>query len=44
MSNPADKSRITLKDLLACGTGGIIVNILSDVRGFWKYENKEEAG
>jgi hypothetical protein len=41
MSNPVEKSRITLKDLIACGAGGTIINILSDVRGFWQYENKE---
>ncbi|RKO85211.1 hypothetical protein BDK51DRAFT_27683 [Blyttiomyces helicus] len=32
---------IRLKDLVNCGVGGTIINILSDARGFLAYENRE---
>ncbi|KAJ3029836.1 Serine/threonine-protein phosphatase 2A regulatory subunit B'' subunit gamma [Rhizophlyctis rosea] len=44
MAHPKDTSIITLQDLLECGVGGTIVNILSDTRGFWAYDNREMGG
>ncbi|KAJ3047577.1 Serine/threonine-protein phosphatase 2A regulatory subunit B'' subunit gamma [Rhizophlyctis rosea] len=41
MAHPADPDIISLQDLLDCGVGGTIVNILSDTRGFWNYDNRE---
>ncbi|KAI9363386.1 hypothetical protein DFJ73DRAFT_510557 [Zopfochytrium polystomum] len=41
MANPATPNKITLNDLLKCGVGGTIVNILTDCRGFWTYDNRE---
>ncbi|KAJ3193242.1 hypothetical protein HK101_005178 [Irineochytrium annulatum] len=43
MANPKNPRRITLDDLLKCGVGGTIINILSDVRGFWAYDNRESV-
>ena len=41
MVKPARSGRITLKDLIKCCQGDIIVSILIDVNGFWTYENRE---
>lgn len=41
MINPADPARITLRDLQRCGNGEQVVNILSDVAGFWAYDSRE---
>ena len=50
MANPADHEKITLNgtcsyklilDLLNCGVGGTIVNILIDCRGFHSYDSRE---
>ena len=41
MVKPAEPERITLKDLIKCGQGDIIVSILIDVNGFWTYEYRE---
>ncbi|KAJ3414867.1 Serine/threonine-protein phosphatase 2A regulatory subunit B'' subunit gamma [Chytridiales sp. JEL 0842] len=41
MANPSNPQQITLNDLLKCGVGGTIVNILSDCRSFWAYDNRE---
>lgn len=41
MVKPADPCRITLKDLIKCRQGDIIVSIMIDVNGFWTYENRE---
>lgn len=41
MASPKVPTRITLKDLISSGVGGTIISILSDVRGFWAYENRE---
>ncbi|KNC56474.1 phosphatase 2 [Thecamonas trahens ATCC 50062] len=41
MVKPAHPTRITLDDLIASGVGGTVVNILTDVAGFWAYDNRE---
>jgi serine/threonine-protein phosphatase 2A regulatory subunit B'' len=41
MVKPADPYQITLKDLKVSGVGHTIVSILTDVNGFWAYDNRE---
>ncbi|KAG0572471.1 hypothetical protein KC19_VG098100 [Ceratodon purpureus] len=41
MVKPVDPLRITLTDLLACCQGGTIASMLTDVRGFWAHDNRE---
>lgn len=41
MVKPTDPLRITLADLLACRQGGTIASMLTDVRGFWAHDNRE---
>ncbi|XP_046458260.1 serine/threonine-protein phosphatase 2A regulatory subunit B'' subunit gamma-like [Daphnia pulex] len=41
MVRPADPSKITLHDLINCGYGETVINILIDLDGFWTYENRE---
>jgi len=41
MVKPVDPFKITLQDLILCGQGETVVNILIDVNGFWTYENRE---
>lgn len=41
MVRPADPYKITFEDLAACKCGSTIINILTDVNGFWKYDNRE---
>jgi serine/threonine-protein phosphatase 2A regulatory subunit B'' len=41
MVKPADPLRITLADLLGCRQGGTIASMLTDVRGFWAHDNRE---
>lgn len=41
MVKPADASRITLKDLIACSQGDTVVSILIEFHKFWAYENRE---
>ncbi len=41
MVEPATPHQITIDDLLRSKVGGTIVSILSDVNGFWKYDNRE---
>lgn len=41
MVKPADALRITLDDLLACKVGDTVVSMLTDVNGFWAYDNRE---
>lgn len=33
--------KITLADLINCGQGEVVVNILIDLNGFWTHENRE---
>jgi len=41
MVNPTDIQRLTLADLVACKMGDTVVNILSDITGFWQYDSRE---
>ncbi|KAA0190807.1 hypothetical protein FBUS_07635 [Fasciolopsis buskii] len=41
MIGPANPAYITLDDLIRCGKGDAIVNILTDINGFWTHENRE---
>ncbi|PAA63774.1 hypothetical protein BOX15_Mlig028291g1, partial [Macrostomum lignano] len=41
MVRPADPYKITLDDLVRCGQGDTVVNILIDLNGFWSYESRE---
>ncbi|KAJ1556122.1 hypothetical protein HK405_006739, partial [Cladochytrium tenue] len=41
MARPEIPDRITINDLLSCGVGGTIISILTDCRGFWAYDNRE---
>ncbi|CAF4750218.1 unnamed protein product [Rotaria socialis] len=41
MVKPVDSMRITLKDLINCGQGGLVLSILIDIGSFWTYENRE---
>ncbi|CAF1450615.1 unnamed protein product, partial [Didymodactylos carnosus] len=41
MVKPVDSTRITLKDLINCGQGGLVLSILIDINSFWSYENRE---
>jgi serine/threonine-protein phosphatase 2A regulatory subunit B'' len=41
MVNPKDPTRITFKDLIACGVGDIIVSMLTDTNGFIAYDHRE---
>eukprot|EP00249_Psilotum_nudum_P016465 c25839_g1_i1 orf=428-1771(+) len=41
MVKPQDPLRITLADLLACRQGGTVASMLTDVRGFWAHDNRE---
>lgn len=41
MVKPEDPCKITLRDLIRCGQGDVVVSILIDVNGFWTYENRE---
>jgi len=42
MVKPEIPGKIKLKDLLKCGTGQHVVNILTSVDGFWKYEGRDD--
>lgn len=41
MVKPKDPLRITLDDLVRCGCGDTVVTILTNVQGFWEYDNRE---
>lgn len=41
MVAPADPMKITLTDLIGSGQGDTVVSILTDLNGFWSYENRE---
>ena len=41
MVSPLDPLKITLADLVRSGQGETVVNILTDLNGFWSYENRE---
>lgn len=41
MVKPQDPLRVTLQDLLHCRQGGTVASMLTDVRGFWAHDNRE---
>lgn len=41
MVKPAHPYEISFQDLLTSCQGETVVNILSDLNGFWSYENRE---
>lgn len=41
MVKPKDPAKITVQDLVDSGHGDTVVNILTDLNGFWTYENRE---
>ena len=41
MVGPQDPSRVYMSDLLACKMGPTFLHVLTDVRGFWLYSNRE---
>ena len=41
MVAPVDPLKITLADLISSGQGDTVVSILTDLNGFWSYENRE---
>ena len=41
MIKPKHPLHITLDDLIRCGSGDTIISILTDVKGFWMYDNRE---
>jgi len=41
MCKPKVSSIITLNDLLSCGQGHVVIDILTDVSGFWSYDTRE---
>ena len=41
MVKPINPTRITLEDLLQCGQGDTVVSMLTDLHGFWEYDNRE---
>ncbi len=44
MVKPEHPHRISLNDLIRCGQGEVVVNILIDLNGFWTHENRETFG
>ena len=41
MVKPQDPLKLTLQDLLQCRQGGTVASMLTDVRGFWAHDNRE---
>lgn len=41
MVHPANPEYITLRDLLKCRVGHTVFSMLTDVNGFWAYDNRE---
>lgn len=41
MVRPEHPLHITLADLERCKFGHTVISILTDVNGFWKYDNRE---
>lgn len=41
MVKPADPLRLTLADLIKSEQGDTVISILTDLNGFWSYENRE---
>ncbi|CAL8088430.1 unnamed protein product [Orchesella dallaii] len=43
MVKPKDPMKITLQDLMECGSGHTVIHILTDFNGFWIYETREST-
>ncbi len=43
MVKPEHPHKISLNDLIRCGQGEVVVNILIDLIGFWTHENRESS-
>lgn len=43
MAHPRTPERITLHDLVECKLGPTFLHCLTDLRGYWAYENRENA-
>ena len=41
MIKPAHPAHIKLKDLIRAGVGHTVAHMLTDVNGFWTYDNRE---
>ena len=41
MVKPTDPLRLTLQDLINSQQGETVISILTDLNGFWAYENRE---
>jgi len=41
MVKPVDPLKVMLSDLIKSGQGDVVVSILTDLNGFWSYENRE---
>ena len=41
MVKPADPARIRVADLVRCGCGDVVCEMLVDINGFWAYDNRE---
>ena len=42
-TQPQDPLRISLNDLIRCGCGETVVEMLIDINGFWVYDNRENV-
>ena len=42
MVKPLKPTEISLQDLISCGVGDTIMSMLTDMNGFWAYDNREE--
>ena len=42
MVKPADRTKITLRDLVACKVGDTVVGMLTDMHAFWQYDRREQ--
>ena len=41
MVKPTDPLKISLADMVRSGNGDTVISILTDLNGFWSYENRE---
>merc|ERR1719445_534353 len=41
MVHPKDETKITKQDLINSKMAGTVIDILTDVKGFWEYDNRE---
>lgn len=44
MTNPATPGIVTFQDLQRCRLGHVLLHVLTDIQGFWQYDNREHAG